>query len=64
MDYILSLDNDWKEVEATYKVVCEEPKEEEHQLCAACNDRPVHDGCFYCEECCPDDALGLLGPQA
>jgi hypothetical protein len=27
MDYILSLDEDWKEVEATHKAVCEEPKQ-------------------------------------
>lgn len=64
MDYILSLDEDWKEIEETHKAVCEEPTEEEQHLCAACNCRPVHDGCIYCENCCGDDAFGLLGPQA
>ncbi len=27
MDYIHSLDNDWKEIEATHKAVCEEPRD-------------------------------------
>jgi hypothetical protein len=26
MDYIHSLDNDWKEIEATHKAVCDEPR--------------------------------------
>jgi len=64
IDYIARLDSDWKEIEETHRAVCEEPAEEKQQLCAFCNSRPVHDGCFYCEECCQDDAFGLLGPQA
>ena len=57
-------DKDWDEILATHKVVSEEPKEEEQRLCAVCNRCPVHDDCVYCEVCCQDDVLGLLGPQA
>jgi hypothetical protein len=31
MDYIQRLDEDWEEIEATYKAVCEEPEEEERR---------------------------------
>ena len=62
MDAMAEADKDWDEILATHMALCEEPKEEQ-QLCAVCNRRPVHDGCIYCEECCSDDALNLLGPQ-
>ncbi len=62
IDAMEQTDKDWDEILATYRVVCEDPKEEQ-QLCAVCNRRPVHDDCIYCEECCADDPLGILGPQ-
>jgi hypothetical protein len=34
MDYIHRLDEDWKDVEAAHRAVCNEPTEEEYQLCA------------------------------
>jgi len=33
MAYIHTLD-DWKEIEATHKAVCDEPREEQKWLCA------------------------------
>jgi hypothetical protein len=62
-DYIVSLDENFEDVEATHKVVCEEPMEEEQQFCAVCICGLVHDGCVYCDDCCADDPLGVLGPQ-
>jgi hypothetical protein len=56
-------DKDWDEILATLRAVCEEPMEEKQQVCAACDCRPTHADCIYCEECCGDDALGVLGPQ-
>jgi len=56
-------DQDWDEILATHRAVCDETTEEQ-MLCAMCNRRPVHTDCAYCEECCSDDALNLLGPQA
>jgi hypothetical protein len=64
INLIHSLDDDWKEVEATHRAVCEEPTKEEQKLCAACNCRPTHADCSYCEDCCADDSLNFLGPQA
>jgi hypothetical protein len=61
-------DKNWDEILATHEAVCEEPKEEQ-KLCAVCNrhpvhtDCPVHDDCVYCEICCTDDPMNLLGPQ-
>lgn len=63
MEAMEQVDKDWDEILATHRAVCEEP-EHEGQLCAACNRRPVRDDCVYCEACCGDDALNLLGPQA
>jgi hypothetical protein len=63
MDAMEQADKDWDETLAALSALCEEPTEGEQQLCAACNDRPVHSDCVYCEQCCGDDALGLLGPQ-
>jgi hypothetical protein len=54
MDYIHRLGEDWEEIEATHKAICEETWEDS-QLCAACNGRPTHVDCIYCEE--------LIGPQ-
>ncbi len=62
IDYLQRLDDDWQEIEATHRAVCEE-QEEEAPLCAVCRRRPVHDDCVYCENCCADDPLGILGPQ-
>lgn len=62
MDYLKQLDDDFEEIEETHRAICEEPKEEQ-QLCAVCNRRPPHSDCVYCEECCADDPLGILGPQ-
>lgn len=64
LDYIHSVNQDFEEIERTHKAVCEEPTEEEQQFCVACNCHPVHDSCIYCENCCGDDPLDFLGPQA
>lgn len=64
MAYIEGLNKGWKEAQATHREVCEEPDEQEAQLCAVCNCYPVHLDCIYCEDCCGDDALDFLGPQA
>jgi hypothetical protein len=63
MDAMQQTDKDWDEILASLQAVCEEPKEK-LKLCAVCNRRPIHTACVYCEECCADDALNLLGPQA
>jgi hypothetical protein len=63
MDYIHRLDEDWKVIEATHRAVCVEPRDDEQQLCAACNIRPAHADCIYCADCCADAPLGVLGPQ-
>jgi hypothetical protein len=63
IDAMKQAEEDWREILATHEALCEEPAEEEQKLCAMCNDRPVHDDCVYCEVCCADDALGILGPQ-
>jgi hypothetical protein len=57
-----AMDKDWDEILTSLQAVCEEPKEE-RRLCAVCSRRPVHDDCVYCELCCQDDVLGLLGSQ-
>jgi hypothetical protein len=64
MDDIRRLDDDWEEIEATHRAVCGEPEEKEQEMCAACNCRPTHVDCIYCEECFGDGALGVVGPQA
>lgn len=56
-------DKDWDETLASFSALCEEPREGEQPLCAACNSRPTHSDCIYCEECCEDDAFSILGPQ-
>ncbi len=63
MDAMEQADKDWDEILATHRAVCQEP-EREGQLCGVCNRRPAHTDCAFCEECCADDALNLLGPQA
>jgi hypothetical protein len=63
MDAMAQTDKDWDAILATHRAVCEEPKEEQ-KLCAVCSRRPVQSDCVYCVECCADDALNLLGPQA
>ena len=55
-------DRDWDEILMTHSAVCEELNDEQ-RLCAVCGRRPVHVDCIYCEECCADDPLGILGPQ-
>jgi hypothetical protein len=68
MDAMAQPDKDWDEILATYRPVCEEPKEEQ-KFCAGYNRRPVHPecpihtDCVYCEECCADYALNLRGLQ-
>jgi hypothetical protein len=64
MDYLQRLDDDWRGIEATHLAVCEESEESAGPLCAVCNRCPVLNDCVYCEVCCQDDVLGLLGPQA
>jgi hypothetical protein len=63
IDAMEQTDRDWDETLAALNAVCEEPREEERQLCAACNDRPTHRDCIYCENCCCDDAWDILGPR-
>ena len=62
IDAMEKSDKDWDEILASLQAVCKEAKEE-RKLCAVCNRRPVHPDCVYCEECCEDDPLGILGPQ-
>jgi hypothetical protein len=63
LDYIRRLDDDCDEILATHRAICEEPMGEEQQLCTVCNHRPVHNDCVYCEQCCAEDPLEVLGPQ-
>ena len=68
MDAMAQADKDWDEILASHEAVCEE-RQQEQKLCAACTRRPVHtdcaahSDCVYCEECCVEDPLNLLGPQ-
>jgi hypothetical protein len=62
MDSMEQADKDWVEILATHMAVCEEPKVEQ-KLCAVCNRLPVHDDCVYCDVCCADDPLDIVGPQ-
>jgi hypothetical protein len=64
IDAMEQADNDWDEILAALSAVCEGPKEEELNLCGACNCRPIHPDCIYCDDCCGDDVLNYLGPQA
>jgi hypothetical protein len=63
IDAMEQADKDWYEILATHRAICEEPQEEQ-KLCVVCHRRPGHDDCVYCEVCCQDDVLGLLGPHA
>ena len=61
-------DKDWDEILASLQAVCEEPKEEQEALRGmrpppGSYDCPVHTDCVYCEVCCADDPLGIVGPQ-
>jgi hypothetical protein len=62
MDAMEKSDKDWEEILATHRAVCEE-QQEEQTLCAVCNRRPVRTDYVYCEECCADEPLGILGAQ-
>jgi hypothetical protein len=69
IDAMMQSNKDWDEILASLQVVCDEPEQPEGPLCAACGSRPVHTdcpvrtACVYCEECCADDPLGILGPH-
>ena len=60
IDAMEQTDRNWDEIFASFKALREEP-EHEGPLCAVYNCRPVDDGCSYCEKCCADHVLGLLG---
>jgi hypothetical protein len=63
LDNLKQLDNDFVQFEPTHKAVCEQPRRE-RRLFVVRKCRPVHTDCVYSEECCADDALNLLGPEA
>jgi len=61
MDAMEQADKTWDEILATHRAICEESQEVQ-LVCAVCNRRPADTDCVYCEECCADDPLGILGP--
>ena len=68
IDFMEKSDKDWDEILASLQAVCEEPREV-RRLCAVCNRSPVHTDCqvhhdcVYCEICCADGPLDILGSQ-